>query len=526
MRRFSLVLMALVLVSLSVRLAPTTRADEDSPENFAKQRAKAIEKGIDWLKKQQQSDGSWNYDDKPFGIQGLKHMVSGCTALSCYALLKAGVEPKDPVIEKGFNFFRVQPLEQVYAVGCILLALDARYNWEPPIADQEEEAAPAEAGTKEKKDAKKKDAPKKVKPPAVDLDLAQRCVDFLTKTQQAQGSWRYQPAQGPAVMRNDASHPQYALLGLDAAERLGVPVNKDVFLKAMDYFLSGQEQDGAEVPPFPVPGADLSYKELKKIEKDMKDKIKKIESDFKGKKAGDVNTVGHTEDDERRTVEKEASDKIYRTSEKLPKMHARGWPYMSVAKSDDGGTQQGGTNGGGGQGPADWQKRVTGSMTTSGLAALLVCKANLDGTGVFEKQYRGPCNKAMRDGAAWIAANYAVDKNPKSEGHHYYYMYGLERGGMIGLIAKFGDHDWYSDGCHMFVHVQHSDGSWDAGPAGTSGPVPDTCFALLFLSKGTTPVVRIPNRTATGANPGNGGGNDKPQAQPQPQPGGGEQGGR
>lgn len=514
MRRVALTLLALFLGSASIHFSPS-RADEDSPEDFAKKRAKAMEKGIDWLKKQQGADGSWNYDDKPFAIQGLKHMISGCTALSCYALLKAGVEPKDPVIEKGFQFIRTAPLEQVYAVGCILLALDARYNWEPPIIDQEDE--PAGEGTKERKVAKK-ESPKKIKPPAVDLDLAQRCVDFITKTQQPMGSWRYQPSQGPAVMRNDASHPQYALLGLDAAERLGIQVNKDVFLKAVDYFLQGQEAEGPEMPGFPVPGADLSYKELKKIEKEMKDKIRKIESEFKGKKAGDVNGVGHTEEDERRTVEREASDKIYKTAEKLPKMHARGWAYMYVPTTDNGTTQGGGLQGGG-QGPAEWQRRVTGSMTTSGLAALLVCKAQLDGTAVFEKQLKGPVNRAIRDAAAWIATNFAIDGNPKADGHHYYYMYGLERGGMIGLIPKFGEHDWYSDGCHMFIRAQKDDGSWDAGMRGTSGPVPDTCFALLFLSKGTTPVVRIPNRTATG--PGGGGG-AQPQPQPQPQPGPGE----
>ncbi|MEZ0230013.1 MAG: hypothetical protein ACAI25_15420, partial [Planctomycetota bacterium] len=301
----------------------------------------------------------------------------------------------------------------------------------------------------------------------------------------------------PPVMKNDASHPQYALLGLDAAERLGIKVDTEVFLKAANYFLEGQEQDGPEVNPFPVPGADLSYKELKKIEKDMKDKIRKIEADFKGKKSGDVNGVGHTEEDERGTVEREASDKIYRTNEKLPKMKSRGWPYMYVPRTDNGGTGEG-RPAAAGAGPAEWQKKVTGSMTTSGLAALLICKAQLDGTAVYEKSLKGPINKALRDAAAWIATNYAVDKNPGSNGHHYYYMYGLERGGMIGLIPKFGEHDWYKDGTVMFLRAQKSDGSWDAGMTGTSGPVPDTAFALLFLSKGTTPVVRIPNRTATG----------------------------
>jgi hypothetical protein len=520
MRRTGIGLLALLLlVSVSFHFAPT-RAEDDNPEEFGKRRAKAIENGIDWLKKQQAADGSWDYGDQPFSIQGIKHMVNGCTALACYALLKAGVEPKDPVIEKGFNYIRSSNLEQVYAVGCILLALDARYNWEPPLVNQEDDA-PADNSTHEKKQAKK-DGPKKMRPPGPDLDLAQRCVDFLTRAQQPQGSWRYMPNQGPVYERNDASHPQYALLGLDAAERLGLQVNKDIFVKAIDYFLQGQEADGAEVASFPVPGADLSYAELKKIEKEMKDKIHKIDAEFKGKKPGDVNGVGHTEEDERHSVEREASDKIYRTNEKLPKMHARGWAYAYMPKSDDGTTAGPGGPGGGrpnAGGLPEWKKVATGSMTTSGLAALLICKAQLDGTPLFEKQLKGPVNKALRDGAAWIATNYSVSANPKGNSHHYYYMYGLERAGMLGLIAKFGEKDWYAEGTRMFVSAQKSDGSFDAGMRGTSGPVPDTCFALLFLAKGTTPVVRIPNRTATGP-----GGGPQPQGQPQPQPapGGGE----
>ena len=158
MRRFLIGVVALVVLGSSVRLVSSTRADD--AEEFAKKRSKALAGGIEWLKKCQGADGSWNYEDKPFAIQGLKHMVNGCTALCCYAMLKAGVEPKDAAIEKGFNFMRGSQVEQIYAAGCILLALDARYNWEAPLIEQEEQGQ----GTHEKK---KVAEPKKMKPPAV-----------------------------------------------------------------------------------------------------------------------------------------------------------------------------------------------------------------------------------------------------------------------------------------------------------------------------------------------------------------------
>jgi hypothetical protein len=92
--------------------------------------------------------------------------------------------------------------------------------------------------------------------------------------------------------------------------------------------------------------------------------------------------------------------------------------------------------------------------------------------------------------------------------HEYYYLYGLERAGVLLLAPKFGEHDWYDDGSRLIIGAQAGDGSWDAGDAGTVGPTCDTCFAILFLARGTTPLVRIPTRTATG---------EKGQPQPAPQ---------
>src|SRR5205823_2464001 len=70
--------------------------------------------------------------------------------------------------------------------------------------------------------------------------------------------------------------------------------------------------------------------------------------------------------------------------------------------------------------------------------------------------------------------------------------------GVLLLVPRFGEHDWYDEGSKELLREQRADGSWDKGHAGTVGPMCDTCFALLFLSRGTTPIVRIPTRTATG----------------------------
>jgi hypothetical protein len=48
-------------------------------------------------------------------------------------------------------------------------------------------------------------------------------------------------------------------------------------------------------------------------------------------------------------------------------------------------------------------------------------------------------------------------------------------------------HDWYTEGASVRVSTQAERRSW--------GTMPDTCFALLFLKKGTVP----PGKPITGS---------------------------
>ncbi|HZZ81802.1 MAG TPA: DUF4159 domain-containing protein [Gemmataceae bacterium] len=85
----------------------------------------------------------------------------------------------------------------------------------------------------------------------------------------------------------------------------------------------------------------------------------------------------------------------------------------------------------------------------------------------------------------WIGKNFTVD----APGRVYYHLYGLERAGRLTGERFFGNHDWYREGCEFLVQRQDPDGSWRKSDQFDQWPHVNTALALLFLSKGRTPVL-------------------------------------
>jgi len=156
-------------------------------------------------------------------------------------------------------------------------------------------------------------------------------------------------------------------------------------------------------------------------------------------------------------------------------------------------------------------------MTTAGLACSVIIKAGMEGSGHYTKAYKVLLNKCIRDGAAWVFKYFMVTKNPYnrstsgSTSHLYYYLYGLERAGVLTLCTRFGKHDWYNKGAKFILSQQKAEGYWEISPQRAPTPRPgqpprpvpppnhiDTCFALLFLKKATVPVISLPPQTYTG----------------------------
>ncbi|MCK6484724.1 MAG: DUF4159 domain-containing protein [Phycisphaerae bacterium] len=139
--------------------------------------------------------------------------------------------------------------------------------------------------------------------------------------------------------------------------------------------------------------------------------------------------------------------------------------------------------------PRHQQPAGYGSMTAAGVASLLICGESLNRSlegpytdGACARCGRYATNPRLAAGLKWLGRNFDARRNPNHHTYVYYWLYGVERVGMLSGLKQFGTHDWYREGAAYLVRAQRGDGSWN-------GSVVDTSFALLFLAKGRRPVL-------------------------------------
>ena len=167
----------------------------------------AIKGGLRFLKETQRADGSWVDDDNE------NH--TGTTSLVTLALLTAGEPPTAPEVSRALNFLRnftPERLNSTYAVGLQTMVFAAA----TPERDQLKIAANVTW-----------------------LERAQiRPGDRVNWP----GSWAYTEFKD---RHGDNSNTQYALLGLNAAAEVGVPVKAEVWTMARRYWELNQHNDGS-----------------------------------------------------------------------------------------------------------------------------------------------------------------------------------------------------------------------------------------------------------------------------------------
>jgi len=137
------------------------------------------------------------------------------------------------------------------------------------------------------------------------------------------------------------------------------------------------------------------------------------------------------------------------------------------------------------------------TMTTAGVCGLLIAGMGLNesqqqldvATGVAAKCGLYETNGQVAKGMNWIASRFSFESVPGLKST-YYNIYGIERLGRLSGQRFIGKYDWYREGCEYLVRVQNDDGTWSRQDklADRISNVA-TSFALLFLSKGKTPVL-------------------------------------
>ncbi|MGQ0612420.1 MAG: hypothetical protein ACT4PV_01530 [Planctomycetaceae bacterium] len=411
----------LLLLTLGVSATGAEKDPKEEPEFKGRVNA-AIEKGLAWLLTRQNAIGRFPaFEDARGDIYPL-----GMHALATLALLKGGHEIDSTETRSALGaLFKLVEEQQytlkTYEVALALMVLEAKACFQPA------------------KDRDKGKKPPKPNPESQDLEVARRLVSWLQSKQQAGGLWRY-PEDGV-----DLSNTQYAILGLWAAHRIGVEVDKGVVRRCVEGTMARQQTTGPEVERV-LKSSDPRYGAWMRT--GIKDR-------------------------------------------------ARGWRYMpDFEKRLEGGAVEMVTY------------PFSGSMTTAGIAVLAIGREILGKDFWLTPERDRKLRQSLYDGFAWLDRNWDIEDNPGQRGNWpFYWLYGLERAARLASLENVGPHDWYFEGAMRLLADQREDGSWprkqrmrppkDANVRWWSDQV-DTAFALLFLLR-TTPDLKIPAPVVTPA---------------------------
>jgi hypothetical protein len=153
---------------------------------------RAIDRGVSWLLRTQQRDGSWSQVEKEY--------ANGATALCAYTLLKAGLAPTHPAVRQALAYLQQAVPKETYSLGCQLMAFEA-------AADPSHRAH------------------------------LEELLKALLAIQNA-GEWTYRAAAPGSG--GDLSNTQYAALGLRAADLAGLEVPRDAYKKLLTATLKHQ----------------------------------------------------------------------------------------------------------------------------------------------------------------------------------------------------------------------------------------------------------------------------------------------
>jgi hypothetical protein len=193
-------------LAVLVATIKSAAADDLSPERVRK----SLDRGVSFLKSQFRPSG----DGKKASIHNTldTSFDGGATALATLALLNAGEDPTDPLIQRALNTIRGAELKKTYVVSLQTMVLCRAQ-------------------------------------PSQDLLKIRQNVEWLQAKQiiegPNQGGWSYPDLGGGNSAGGDPSNSQFALLALYEAEQVGVEVNSRTWRLALHYWTDLQNPDGS-----------------------------------------------------------------------------------------------------------------------------------------------------------------------------------------------------------------------------------------------------------------------------------------
>lgn len=143
----------------------------------------------------------------------------------------------------------------------------------------------------------------------------------------------------------------------------------------------------------------------------------------------------------------------------------------------------------------------SGSMTAAGLVTLAITDELLHANeAVNLKQNKDAIrHRSAQGGLAWLNDHFTSLRTPgdTSRGSRFpmYWLYAVERVGLAQGLVRLGHYDWFREGVTTIrrrLFEEQADGSLqlksDYEPGGRASALRELSFALLFLSRGSSPI--------------------------------------
>ena len=383
----------------------------------------AIERGVAFLESQQSPQGTWGFDHP-----------TGLAALPGLTLLECGVPADDPRVQKAADFVRrsVPRLSATYELALAILFLDR-------LGDRQDDP------------------------------LIQTMALRLLAGQMPSGGWTYGcPILSPkdesglaAVLQTTRPHSS-----LDLAVGRNGEAGFDGLISAAGGERQPAPEGGSTIPLGPT---QEELKQAKQLYDGLPQSVRGIPAltpptDEKRMPQADNTDNSNTQFGTlglwaagRHGVPMERALALLAHRFQVSQTPNGGWFYNFVMHPQ------------GGEQPA---------MTGAGLLGLAVghgVTADLKGKDVETVREDPQVEKGMQ---CPVSAH-----RRRQNGAGLYFLWSVERVGMLYGRRSIGGKDWYPVGVDYLLPQQQGDGRWQAGGYPGATPITDTCFALLFLKR-------------------------------------------